>query len=173
MDALQAAELPTLTFSPSGTVITQNGQVNSWNLNPIKSALQAGIIPVLYGDVVFDTHLGGTILSTEDIFLHLARELHPQRILLAGIDEGVWADYPTCTKIIPSITPDTWENLAPSITGSAATDVTGGMASKVRQMIKLVRENPALDVFIFNGEQPGNVVNALIGKPLGTRLQYS
>jgi len=172
MDAFQAAGLSTLTFPASGSVITQNGQVNSWNLKPIQSALDAGIIPVVFGDVVFDTQLGGTILSTEDIFFHLARELHPQRILLAGIDEGVWADYPNCTEIIPNITHENWGDLAPSITGSVATDVTGGMASKVRQMILLVREIPALDVIIFNGEQPGNIANALSGNFLGTRLHY-
>lgn len=172
MGALQATGLAALSFSPSGTVTAENGQVKSWNLNAIRSALKVGIIPVVYGDVVFDTSLGGTILSTEDIFLHLARELFPHRILLAGIDEGVWADYPTCTEIIPRITDENWKKLAPIISGSAATDVTGGMASKVRQMLILVRENPELEVFIFSGKQPGNVTAALKGILQGTRLQH-
>jgi len=171
MGALQATGLAALTFSPSGTVIAQNGQVKSWNLNAIRCALIAGIIPVVYGDIVFDTSLGGTILSTEDIFLHLAKELHPQHILLAGIDKGVWADYPKCTEIIPSITHENWKKLTANISGSAATDVTGGMASKVRQMLILVRENPELEVFIFSGKEPGNIAAALKGKLQGTRLQ--
>ncbi|MEN8171309.1 MAG: isopentenyl phosphate kinase [Chloroflexota bacterium] len=170
MGALQRAKLPALTFPPSGSVITQNGEVNSWNLNPIKKALEAGLIPVVYGDVVFDTQLGGTILSTEDIFTYLAKELDPQRILLAGIDDGVWADYPQCTEIVPRITPENWSSLAPSIRGSAATDVTGGMATKVRQMINLIHEIPSLEVIIFNGEQPGNIGAVLSGKSLGTQL---
>ena len=172
MSALQSAGLSALKFSPSGSVIAQNGQVNSWNLDTIRSALKAGIIPVVHGDVVFDTHLGGTILSTEDIFLHLARALNPQRILLAGTEEGVWADYPTNKKLIPTITQENWKNLAPAVTGSAAIDVTGGMASKVRQMLTLVRDYPDLEVSIFNGNQPNNVASALKGKSQGTRLQH-
>jgi isopentenyl phosphate kinase len=173
MGALQNAGLSAMSFSPSATVMAQNGQVTSWDLNPIRSAIDAGVIPVVYGDVVFDTHLGGTILSTEDIFLHLARSLHPQRILLAGIEEGVWADYPASKEIIPSITQKNWEILAPAIIGSAATDVTGGMASKVRQMLKLVHNYPELEVFIFDGKQPSNVAAGLKGKPQGTRLHHS
>ncbi|MBE9523469.1 MAG: isopentenyl phosphate kinase family protein [Chloroflexi bacterium] len=170
MGALQNAGLSALSFSPSATVIAQNGQVTSWNLNPIMSAINAGVIPVVYGDVVFDTHLGGTILSTEDIFLHLARALRPQRILLAGIEEGVWADYPTNKEIMPNITKENWKILASAITGSASTDVTGGMASKVQQMLTLVQDYPDLEVFIFDGKKPGNVAAALKGKPQGTQL---
>jgi isopentenyl phosphate kinase len=45
------------------------------------------------------------------------------------------------------------------------------MASKVRQMLILVRENPELEVFIFSGKEPGNIAAALKGKLQGTRLQ--
>lgn len=55
-------------------------------------ALANGILPVVYGDVVFDEVRGGTILSTEDLFQHLAHQLHPERVLLAGLEAGVWAD---------------------------------------------------------------------------------
>jgi len=68
LDALVSAGLPAIAFPPSGSVIAQDGKVVSWDLSPIQSALQAGLLPVVYGDVVFDTLRGGTILSTEDLF---------------------------------------------------------------------------------------------------------
>ena len=37
---------------------------------------------MIYGDVVFDRLLGGTILSTEDLFAHLAAHLQPARLLV-------------------------------------------------------------------------------------------
>jgi isopentenyl phosphate kinase len=55
--------------------------------------LQVGLLPVVYGDVVFDTVRGGTILSTEDLFEHLARQLRPTRLLLAAWSRG-WGDFP-------------------------------------------------------------------------------
>jgi len=170
MDAFQEAGLPVVSFPPSGAVTASNGQVTTWNVDPIRLALGAGLLPVVYGDVVFDEIVGGTILSTEDLFMHLARELQPQRIALAGIDEGVWADYPHCTQVIPEITPENWDQVSASIGGSAATDVTGGMASKVSQMLNLVEGVSDLDVLIFSGNEPNNVISALRGYSIGTKI---
>ena len=103
MDALHHASLPAISFPPSGAVTAKDGQVSTWNLVPLVSALDAGLLPVVFGDVVFDQVRGGTILSTEDIFSHLARRLLPKRILLAGIDQGVWDDFPACTHLISEI----------------------------------------------------------------------
>ena len=72
--ALHAEGLPAMAFPPSAMVIAQEAKVLSWDLSPLHSALQAGLLPVVYGDVVFDTRRGGTILSTEDLFDHLARD---------------------------------------------------------------------------------------------------
>ncbi len=105
-------------------------------LPPSRQALENGLLPVVHGDVAFDSVRGGTIVSTEDIFKYLAVQLHPKRVLIAGIEAGVWADYPACTRIIERITPDNLDEILPALGGSAATDVTGGMASKVKEMCR-------------------------------------
>jgi isopentenyl phosphate kinase len=171
MDILHAAGLPGVSFPASGGVTARDGRVAVWNLTPLTAALENGLLPVVYGDVVFDTIRGGTILSTEDIFIHLARQLHSERILLAGIDDGVYADYPECKQLIPEINPKNWEKVAISLSGSAATDVTGGMASKVRQMLELTEEIPGVEILIFSGDQPGNLSATLRGETLGTHIK--
>jgi isopentenyl phosphate kinase len=107
ISALETADLPALAFPPSAMLTARDGQVAAWDLAPIQAALQAGLLPVIYGDVVFDTVRGGTIFSTEELFSHLAPSLRPQRILLAGLEAGVWADYPACTRLVPISTPQT------------------------------------------------------------------
>ena len=94
IQTLHEAGLPAMTFSPAASVWSENGQVAGWDVSQIKYALEKGILPVVHGDVIFDQVKGGTILSTEELFEHLARELHPGRVLLAGIAEAVWADFP-------------------------------------------------------------------------------
>ncbi len=170
IEALHAAGLPAISFPASAGVTAHDGRVTAWDLNPLTAALARGLLPVVYGDVVFDTARGGTILSTEDIFVHLARQLRPQRILLAGIEQGVWADFPACARLIPQITPENWGEIASSLGGSAATDVTGGMASKVRQMLDLAVELPGLAVLIFSGAHAGSLERALRGKGPGTLI---
>jgi isopentenyl phosphate kinase len=170
IESLTEVGLPAISFPLSAGAITKDGEIETWNLSPLQSALDEGLLPVVYGDVVFDTSLGGTILSTEDIFNYLAYHLNPGRILLCGKDEGVWDDYPQCTQLIPDITPKIWGDLADTLGGASTTDVTGGMAGKVRIMYNLATELTSLDVRIFSGETPGNLISVLEGKILGTRI---
>ena len=176
VDALVEAGLPVIAFPPSASVTARDGQVVDWDITPLCRALQAGLLPVVQGDVIFDTVRGGTILSTEEVFIHLAQHLHPARLLLAGIEPGVWAAYPprldgAATGIVPEITPENFMEVLPALGGSRATDVTGGMASKVRQMLALVQDLPGLEVLILSGLQPGAVREALLGELSGTKIR--
>jgi isopentenyl phosphate kinase len=173
IDALAQQGLPALAFSPLASVTAQAGRPVRWELAPLQAALAHRLIPVVQGDVIFDTDRGGTILSTEDLFVFLAGAFQPQRILLAGIEPGVWADFPACTQLISEITPANLEAVAPSLTGSAATDVTGGMASKVNEMLSVVKITPSLEVLIFSAEQPNTLRQALLGMRPGTCIRYN
>jgi len=144
--------------------------VASWNLDPLRHAIDRHLLPVINGDVVFDTALGGTILSTEDLFAYLAGQLHPAQVLLAGNEPGVWGDYPQNSQLLPEITPLSFRQIGRGLGGSAATDVTGGMADKVLKVIAMVEASPGTSAAIFSGEVPGNVLRALLGEPLGTRV---
>jgi isopentenyl phosphate kinase len=193
VDGLQDAGLPVVAFPPSASVTTRDGQVAAWDIAPLLAALEAGLLPLVQGDVIFDTVRGGTILSTEEIFEHLAQHLHPVRLLLAGIEPGVWRFYPPpstvngnmgvwgsvragskpapTSGIFPEITPENYTEVLPILGGSQATDVTGGMASKVRQMLALVQALPGLEVLIFSGLKPGLVREALLGGMEGTKIR--
>lgn len=170
IDALRRAGLPAITLSPAASVTAHEGKVFIWDLYPLQTSLYQRLLPVIHGDVVFDEARGGTILSTEDLFSHLARELHPNRILLAGLEPGVWEDFPARTKLIPELTPGDVTRQVTGLGGADGVDVTGGMRAKVTEMLALVYEVPGLEVQIFSGQEPGSVKKALLGANLGTRL---
>ncbi len=165
-----AAGLPVITFAPSAGITADNGEVHDWDLTPLQTALSHNLIPVVLGDVIFDRTLGGTIFSTEKVFQHLAKVLHPARILLAGIEKGVYQDPDNPDQIIPLITPSTLGEIRQQVSGSHQVDVTGGMESKVALMLDLVGENPGLTVRIFSAEAPSNLQGVLEGANLGTLL---
>lgn len=170
IEALSDAGLPVIAFPPSAGASCQNGPVVQWNIEPIQNALRAGLIPVVNGDVVFDRTRGGTIASTEDAFAFLAPLLLPRLVLLAGIDPGVWADFPRCTRLLPQITPETFSHFADGVAGSSAVDVTGGMAEKVNLMLTLATQVPNLQALIFSGLEPGTITQTLLGSPSGTLI---
>jgi len=168
MKALHKANVRAISLPPSSSVIASEGKVSVWETTPIRMALSSRMVPVIFGDVVFDEIRGGTILSTEDLFMHLARALSPERILLAGLESAVWQDFPARTKKIEKITPDTFNQISAGIGKSEGADVTGGMESKVKQMLELIENNHELTIQIFSGTDPGNIVRALTGETLGT-----
>lgn len=170
MEALRTAGLPAIALAPVSAVTSHDMRVAQWDLTPLRAALEAGLLPVVYGDVIFDEVRGGTILSTEDLFAHLTRHLHPQRILLAGMEAGVWEDFPARTRLMDRISIQSYETMRAGIGASSSVDVTGGMAAKVGGMFDLIREVPGLTAQIFSAEEAGNLTRALAGERIGTEL---
>ncbi len=170
MEALRAAGLPSIAMPPVASVTSRDGRVSAWDVSPLRQALANGLLPVIYGDVVFDEIRGGTILSTEDLFSHLAPLLRPGRLLLAGQEAGVWADFPARTRLLARIHANSHDHGSANIGAANGADVTGGMASKVHQMLSLVQEVEGLEVTIFSGEESGQLLKALRGEPIGTKI---
>lgn len=164
------AGLPVINFPPSAMVVTENHTIKKWDVHPMQAALEQQLMPVIFGDVVFDREIGGTILSTEDLFEHLSGIMRPKRILLAGIEPGVWADYPRCSKMVERITGETCESLDGHVRGSASVDVTGGMQSKVKLMCRLVRQYPEMQAQIFSAVEPETLYRAMLGEGVGTTI---
>ncbi len=158
---LDAAGVPVWRMQPSASARSHDGVITVMALEPIRSALDHGIVPLVYGDVSLDDVRGGTIISTETIFFYLARHLPVSRILLLGEVDGV---YDPAGEVIPTITPATLPAVEAALGGSAGTDVTGGMETKVRDMVALVQAVPDLTIRIMSGAQPGLLEAALLGQ---------
>lgn len=57
--------LPVFSFSPASFLISDAKIYSKSYLDPMKLALQIGVIPVVYGDVIVDKKIGCNIFSTE------------------------------------------------------------------------------------------------------------
>lgn len=168
-DVFLAAGVPALSIQPSASARCRDGALAYVDTRAMHASLAAGLVPFVYGDVALDDVRGGTIISTEDIFLFLAGELHPDRILLLGEVEGVLDGD---GEVVPHITPDSFAEVQGALSGSAGVDVTGGMADKVAQMVELVQRHPQTSVHILTGTEPGLLTRALLNPELsvGTRI---
>lgn len=162
--------VPVVSFQPSASARCHKGELMYLDTYPMKQVLAGGLVPLVYGDVAVDAVQGFTIVSTEQIFDNIARELQPVRIVLAGIVDGVYDGDPITNpdaSRFEEITLDNWPEVEDALGGSHGTDVTGGMFSKVRDMYHLVLAQPPLQVHIVSGEVPGRVSSALSGSGTG------
>jgi len=167
LQALQDAGVPAIKFQPSASTRTRGEQLMYFETFPLKEAIRHGLVPVVYGDVSVDASQGMSIVSTEKLFDNLARELTPNRIILAGQVEGVYDKDPLSNpdaELIEDIDPTNWDEVEAMLGGSHATDVTGGMFTKVREMYRLTLAMPPMQAMIMSAEEPGNVEAVLKGQ---------
>lgn len=170
--ALLSAGVPAVGIPASASASVVDGRIVEMATKSIAAALEAGILPVVFGDVAFDEIRGGTIVSTEEIMEYLAAHFHPQYFLLAGETAGVFDLH---GGVIPKITRASLPEVMSALGGSRGMDVTGGMASKVIAMLDLVDHHPGLSVRIFSGLEPGLLPRVLNDStlPVGTLIEYA
>jgi len=165
-DALLAAGVPAWSLQPSASARCHQGELQWLDAAPLEKGLAHGLVPLVYGDVALDEAQGATIISTERIFAYLARRLHPARLVLATVVDGVFEADPLqvpAARPVPYISSTNWSAVRSALGGSHATDVTGGMLAKVVEMVALARELPELTVQLLSGERPGALQSALCG----------
>lgn len=158
--SLREAGIPVWRIQPSASAQCQDGELIEMALHPIQSALEHAIVPLVYGDVALDSVRGGTIISTEVILSYLATKLAVERILLLGEVPGVLDPH---GKVIPEINPTNISAYQEVIGGSAGRDVTGGMLTKVSDMLGLVQRSSGLTIRIMNCDTTGLLTQALSG----------
>lgn len=168
IEALIEVELPVVSLPPSASTISSGAEIIDMSVEPIERALDAGLIPVIQGDVAFDRVQGAAILSTEMIFRYLAPILKPELVLIAGVEPGVYRDYPLVEEILPELSEGDLPHLR--LGPSVETDVTGGMADKVRQALAISQKYPLSKVRIFSGMEAGSLQAALRGMAVGTEI---
>jgi isopentenyl phosphate kinase len=169
LDALAVAGVPAFSIAPSSMLVAEDGETAACFAEPVARALAAGLLPVVYGDVVTDRRRGVAIASTERVFLALAAALpaHGWRAaeaLWLGDTPGV---YDEAGRPLASLSPAEAARLAPG--GSAGTDVTGGMAHRLAAAVRLAEQGVVST--IADGGEVGLLAAHLAGRDApGTRL---
>lgn len=164
--------IPAFSLSPSTLFVTKNGRIYAFEDETLKKALKLGLVPVLYGDVTLDSETGFAILSGDQIAGFLAVKLGAELIIM-GVDvNGLYTEDPKSkpsAKFIPHLTLKELEKLCGGLGGSKFPDVTGGMGSKILELVSPIRQGTR--ALIVNALIPGNIRNALKGEPsIGTEI---
>jgi isopentenyl phosphate kinase len=155
---LHERDVPALPVHPlSGAARDAAGSL-AYPLPAVEGLLGEGFVPVLHGDGVVHAGEGVTVLSGDEIVVRLAAGLDADRVGLCSTVPGVLdAD----GEVVPRV--EAFADVADVLGGSDATDVTGGMAGKVRALL-------ALDAtaFVFG---PDDLAGFLAGRDVGTRIE--
>lgn len=167
VDSLLSVNLSAMSIMPSSSLVVDNKSVSTMAYQNIQRCFDNGLLPVVYGDVSFDDLIGGTIASTEMIFSYLSQEIDVSHIFLLGEVDGVLDQ---SGKVIPHIHRGNIQQYRTALGGSQGVDVTGGMYTKVMDMLELTSKNPNLMIHIINGHYPDAIQSILSGDAIGTKI---
>ncbi len=157
----------------TGTAIIQNNHIiTSESISIVSQALNAGCIPIMYGEMVFDNTLGMSICSGDTIAMKLAKEYEAEKIIYASDVNGIYDKDPhtdKTAKIIKHIRLDLIhadKNIV--LSGSHNIDVTGGIKNKIKVLMDNDLPQSLKKVVICNGLKSGTINNAFSSKEQGT-----
>jgi len=173
MDALIWRNVPAVSITPSSCIITKKGRIQLFEENPLKTLLKMGFLPVMYGDAVFDTELGFTILSGDQLVSYIATRFNAERIII-GVDvDGLYDADPKVektAKMFRHLTLAELKTLQNKFGKPTACDVTGGMFGKIAELMPAIEQG--IPTTIVNATKPNYIYKALKGEKVeGTLIE--
>ncbi|MDD5171902.1 MAG: isopentenyl phosphate kinase [Candidatus ainarchaeum sp.] len=153
--ALIAEGVPAISIPPAAILRQSNKRISDFRFDVVHGYLSAGYLPVLYGDMVPDRELGGSVCSGDQIMAFLGK--HTEFLVFVTDVDGVLDDK---GKIIPLITNANFNDVSKHLK-EKKNDVTGAMKGKISELL-------ALDTvsYIVNGAKPERVISVLKGEPV-------
>jgi isopentenyl phosphate kinase len=154
--SLLKSGLPAISFNPSSYFTMSNGETEEIFLESLIGFLNLGIIPVTYGDMVYDIVRGATVLSTDKQFLALTAKLSEKniavdKVIFCGATKGVVDEN---GKTIDKINRDSYPSIESVFFENGYVDVTGGMKKKVQTALKIA--DFGIKSYIIDGDSLEN-----------------
>jgi isopentenyl phosphate kinase len=157
LSRLHERDIPALPVHPLSAASRDGTGRLDQPLGQVETMLGEGFVPVLHGDVVAQEGEGATVVSGDELVAELGDGLAADRVGLCSTVPGVLdADDEVIERIA------SFEAAKSVLGGSEATDVSGGMAEKVRTLLGL-----SAPAYVFGESDLGAFLSG--GQP-GTRI---
>ncbi len=170
---LLAAGLPAMPMQASAVAILVDGRLEHFDTMALEVLLEQGLVPMLYGVPAVDRVRGCAILSGDVIAPRVAHSLGLRRVIHVTDVDGVFTADPGCNRdavMIPRVHRGNKDEVVARLTGSTTVDVTGGMATKLRELLDWAERG--LTSRIVSAHVPGRLAAALMDEPGGTLVDW-
>jgi len=166
---LREEKLKVVPIQPSSIAINKNGKLHTIYLETLKKFLEIGLIPILWGDVVYDVEKGCSILSGDEIVSKISLELNVSKVIYGLEVDGIFTDPIKLKGLVNVINDKNLHLLQKSVGESKGIDVTGGMIKKIDETLKIYQRG--IPVFFINLTKPNNLYRVLVkNENVGTLL---
>jgi len=162
INELLLAGIPAFSVPPGSCFVMNKGKLITGESEVLKAAPHIGIMPVMFGDVVFDRATGFGICSGDQIMEVLCEMYNPKKIVFVSDIDGLFdkdPKYNEDAKLIPSVTSEILKGVNSE---GRADDVTGGVRAKMEAMLRISTKDR--ECVLINGTVPGRLYSTLKGE---------
>lgn len=173
-DSLSKVGLNSCVVEPSAVIVASGGSIENFNTEFIENLISKKIIPVLFGDTVFDEQTGFSIISGDLMVSYLAKKFRADKVIFVSDVDGVFDKNPKVYKDAKLIVEVNEKNYKKIITNMAIyneNDISGEMKGKI---LSIRDELGDTSVEIINGFKSKRLVDSLLStrQGIGTRFGF-
>lgn len=152
VNAFLKENIPAISISPNSIIRQRNKRICEFNEDVIFNYLSDGYLPVLYGDMVPDLQLRGSVCSGDQIMAWLGRKA--DFLVFATNVDGV---LDSKGRLIEEISQENYEEVLKHLR-ETKNDVTGAMKGKIEELLGLGTVS-----YIVNAAYPQRLIALLKG----------
>ncbi|MDR1955191.1 MAG: isopentenyl phosphate kinase family protein [Candidatus Methanoplasma sp.] len=162
IDELLNAGIPAISVPPGSCFIIDEGKLILDRPEIVLSASRLGIMPVMFGDAVFDRSKVFGICSGDQLMEALCGLYGPNKAVFVSDVDGLYEKDPKTnpgSKLLAEVTSELLERVSG---GGSVDDVTGGVRAKMEAMLRMTA--PERECVLVNGSVPGRLYSLLKGE---------
>jgi isopentenyl phosphate kinase len=167
---LQAAGIPVNLMHPSSIVVSEKMKMARYFLDPLKGYLSIGMVPLLGGDIIYDTAMGFSVGSADQLAAIIAHEFEAQKLVFATDVTGIYEGDPksnTNAVLLEKINLNEIDQALARMGKAQVVDASGGMKAKLRTLDLCKQQiKKGLEVGIISMMEPGNLKAFLDGEDI-------
>jgi len=173
----QDAGLPVNLLHPSSMVVAEKMHIAKTSFEPLKGWMTMGMIPILGGDLLYDTVMGFSVGSGDELAITLVRQLGANRLIFAMDEAGIYDDNPKKNpnaKLLKEIDINNLDSVINDLKQVGDVDASGAMRGKLSS-IGLVQDlvKEGLETALLSMMEYGNLKAFLRGKDVPcTKIVY-
>jgi isopentenyl phosphate kinase len=163
--------VPCYPFQTGAYLTTRDGEPEHFLIEPIKRIQEMGLLPILAGDMAFDSEKQFVIYSSDNMPELFLDQFHVKRVVMLTDVPGIWREREDGSReLIRTVSVENSSEVLGQTGASGKQDVTGGMKNKLHALLRVAEKG--VDSIICDGTDPQMLVRALFdAEPPGTIVQ--
>ena len=177
-EEFQKVGLPVNLLHPSSMVVAEKMRIAKTSFDTLKGWLSLGMVPLLGGDLLYDTAMGFSVGSGDVLAVELANQLNAKRLIFAMDVPGIFDDNPRSNPEASLLSEIDIHDISQVLEGMhqiGKLDASGAMKGKLASVgtaMELIEDG--LETTLLSMMEYGNLLSLLKGQEVEcTRITSS